>query len=70
MDPDPDRRHHGLRAGGPAGVLAETFEAEQRLFIKSGDAGAVSVEINGQDAGALGAAGRSSPGDYTLKTAS
>ena len=37
--------------------FSQTFEASGRLFIKSGDAGAVTVEINGQDAGALGGAG-------------
>ena len=51
-------------------LLPETFEAENRLFIKSGDAGAVRVEINGQDAGALGGAGEIVARRYTLKTAS
>jgi cytoskeleton protein RodZ len=50
--------------------FSETFEAENRLFIKSGDAGAVRVEINGQDAGALGGAGEIVARRYTLKTAS
>ena len=50
--------------------FSKTFEAEQRLFIKSGDAGAVWVEINGQDAGALGGAGEIVARNYTLKTAS
>jgi cytoskeleton protein RodZ len=50
--------------------FSKTFEAENRLFIKSGDAGAVSVEINGQDAGALGGAGEIVARRYTLKTAS
>ena len=50
--------------------FSETFEAENRLFIKSGDAGAVSVEINGQDEGALGGAGEIVARRYTLKTAS
>jgi len=50
--------------------FSKTFEAEQRLFIKSGDAGAVRVEINGQDAGALGGAGEIVARNYTLKTAS
>jgi cytoskeleton protein RodZ len=50
--------------------FSETFEAENRLFIKSGDAGAVTVEINGQDAGALGGAGEIVARRYTLKTAS
>ena len=50
--------------------FSRTFEAEQRLYIKSGDAGAVTVEINGQDAGALGDAGEIVARNYTLKTAS
>jgi cytoskeleton protein RodZ len=50
--------------------FSKTFEAEQRLFIKSGDAGAVWVEINGQDAGALGGAGEIVARNYTLKNAS
>jgi cytoskeleton protein RodZ len=50
--------------------FSKTFEAEQRLFIKSGDAGAVWVEINGQDAGVLGDAGEIVARNYTLKTAS
>jgi cytoskeletal protein RodZ len=50
--------------------FSKTFEAEQRLFIKCGDAGAVRVEINGQDAGALGGAGEIVARNYTLKTAS
>ncbi|HEX5914226.1 MAG TPA: RodZ domain-containing protein [Rubrobacter sp.] len=50
--------------------FSQTFEAEQRLFIKSGDAGAVWVEINGQDAGALGDSGEIVARRYTLKSAS
>jgi cytoskeleton protein RodZ len=50
--------------------FSKTFEAEQRLYIKSGDAGAVTVEINGQDAGALGGAGEIVARNYTLKNAS
>jgi cytoskeleton protein RodZ len=50
--------------------FSKTFVAEQRLFIKSGDAGAVRVEINGQDAGALGDSGEVVARNYTLKTAS
>src|SRR5215204_5945147 len=37
--------------------FSRNFEAERQLYIKSGDAGAVTVEINGQDAGTLGPAG-------------
>jgi cytoskeleton protein RodZ len=50
--------------------FSKKFEAEQRVYIKSGDAGAVTVEINGQDAGALGDAGEIVARNYTLKTAS
>jgi cytoskeleton protein RodZ len=50
--------------------FSKIFVAEQRLFIKSGDAGAVRVEINGQDAGALGDAGEVVARNYTLKGAS
>jgi hypothetical protein len=50
--------------------FSKTFEAEQRLFIKSGDAGAVTVKINGQDAGPLGGAGEIVARNYTLKAAS
>jgi cytoskeleton protein RodZ len=50
--------------------FSRTFEAEHRLYIKSGDAGAVTVEINGQDAGVLGRAGDVVARNYTLKSAS
>ena len=50
--------------------FSRTFEAEHRLYIKSGDAGAVTVEINGQDVGALGQAGDVVARNYTLKSAS
>jgi cytoskeletal protein RodZ len=50
--------------------FSKTFEAEQQLYIKSGDAGAVTVEINGQDAGTLGDAGEIVARNYTLKNAS
>src|SRR5215211_1734411 len=50
--------------------FSQTFEAEQQLYIKSGNAGAVRVEINGQDAGALGGSGEIVARTYTLKSAS
>jgi cytoskeletal protein RodZ len=50
--------------------FSKTFEAEHKLYIKSGDAGAVTVEINGQDAGTLGRAGEVVARNYTLKNAS
>jgi cytoskeletal protein RodZ len=50
--------------------FSETFEADRRLYIKSGDAGAVRVEINGQDAGTLGPAYTIAEKNYTLKRSS
>ncbi len=50
--------------------FAQTFEAERSLSITSGDAGAVTVEVNGQDAGALGGAGEVVTENFTLKSAS
>jgi cytoskeletal protein RodZ len=50
--------------------FSQTFEAERELYIKSGDAGAVKVEINGQDVGALGPAYEIVARNYTLKNAS
>ena len=50
--------------------FSRTFEAEHRLYIKSGDAGAVTVEINGQDVGQLGQTGDVVAKNYTLKSAS
>jgi cytoskeleton protein RodZ len=50
--------------------FSKTFEAERRLYIKSGDAGAVTVQINGQDVGPLGRMGDVVAKNYTLKSAS
>jgi len=50
--------------------FSQTFEAERELYIKSGDAGAVKVEINGQNVGALGPAYEIVARNYTLKNAS
>jgi len=50
--------------------FSHTFEAQRELYIKSGDAGAVEVEINGQDVGALGPAYEIVARNYTLKNAS
>jgi cytoskeleton protein RodZ len=49
--------------------FSETFEADRRLYIKGGDAGAVTVEINGQDAGTLGPAYYIAEKTFTLKSA-
>jgi cytoskeleton protein RodZ len=50
--------------------FSRNFEAERQLYIKSGDAGAVTVTINGQDLGALGPTGEIVARNYTLKNAS
>ncbi|MBA2533831.1 MAG: helix-turn-helix domain-containing protein [Rubrobacter sp.] len=50
--------------------FSKTFEAGRQLYIKCGDAGAVSVEINGQDLGTLGPAATIVERNYTLKSAS
>lgn len=49
--------------------FSETFETDRRLYIKAGDAGAVNVEVNGQDAGRLGRTGYIVDRTYTLKSA-
>ncbi len=49
---------------------SRTFEADRRLYIQGGDAGAVSVEINGQDAGTLGEPYYVGEKNFTLKNAS
>ena len=53
----------------PAG-FSRTFEASRVVGIRAGDAGAVSVEVNGQDVGPLGDPGQVLERDYTLKPAS
>lgn len=50
--------------------FSRTFEAKRQLYIKSGDAGAVTVRINGQDVGPLGQTGAVVEKSYTLKSAS
>jgi len=50
--------------------FSETFETDRQLYIKAGDAGAVTVEVNGQDAGTLGRTGYIVDKTYTLKDAS
>ena len=50
--------------------FTQTFEADRQLSITSGDAGAVAVEVNGQDAGALGSVGEVVTKSFTLKSAS
>lgn len=50
--------------------FTQTFEADRQLSITSGDAGAVTVEVNGQDAGVLGVTGDVVTRNFTLKSAS
>ena len=50
--------------------FSRTFEADRRLYIRGGDAGAVSMEINGQDAGTLGEPYNIGEKNFTLKNAS
>jgi cytoskeleton protein RodZ len=50
--------------------FSQTFEAGRQLYIKCGDAGAVHVEINGQDLGTLGPTATIVERNYTLKSAS
>jgi len=50
--------------------FSRTFEARRVVGIRAGDAGAVSVEVNGQDVGALGEPGQVLERAYTLKSAS
>jgi len=50
--------------------FSRTFEAGRVVGIRAGDAGAVSVEVNGQDVGPLGEPGQVLERDYTLKSAS
>ena len=48
--------------------FSETFEAKRKLSVTTGDAGAVSVTVNGQDVGVLGESGQVLTRDWTLKT--
>jgi cytoskeleton protein RodZ len=50
--------------------FTQTFEAERAVSIKTGNAGAVAVEVNGQDLGRLGESGEVLTRDFTLKSAS
>jgi cytoskeleton protein RodZ len=49
--------------------FSQTFEARREVSIKTGNAGAVGVEVNGQDVGKLGESGEVLTRDFTLKTA-
>ena len=48
--------------------FSRTFEARREISIRSGNAGAVAVEVNGQDLGKLGESGEVLTRDITLKS--
>ena len=48
--------------------FSQTFEADRELSITTGDAGAVTVEVNGQNVGVLGGPGEVLTRDFTLKS--
>jgi cytoskeleton protein RodZ len=50
--------------------FSQTFEARREISIRTGNAGAVGVEVNGQDLGKLGESGEVLTRDFTLKSAS
>jgi cytoskeleton protein RodZ len=49
--------------------FSRTFEARRGISIKTGNAGAVGVEVNGQDLGRLGESGEVLTRDFALKSA-
>ena len=49
--------------------FSRTFEVQRGISIKTGNAGAVGVEVNGQDLGRLGDSGEVLTRDFTLKSA-
>ena len=49
--------------------FSQTFRAQREISIKTGNAGAVGVVVNGQDLGRLGESGEVLTRDFTLKTA-
>lgn len=50
--------------------FSRAFEAQREISIRTGNAGAVGVEVNGQDLGRLGESGEVLTKDFTLKSAS
>jgi cytoskeleton protein RodZ len=50
--------------------FSRTFKARREISIRTGNAGAVGVEVNGQDLGTLGESGEVLTRDFTLKSAS
>ena len=49
--------------------FSRTFEGQRGISIKTGNAGAVGVEVNGQDLGRLGDSGEVLTREFTLKSA-
>jgi cytoskeleton protein RodZ len=49
--------------------FSRTFEGERGISVKTGNAGAVGVEVNGQDLGRLGESGEVLTRDFTLNSA-
>src|SRR5215208_4121953 len=49
--------------------FSQTFRAQREISIKTGNAGAVGVVVNGQDLGRLGESGEVLTRDFTLKNA-
>jgi cytoskeleton protein RodZ len=49
---------------------SQSFEAQREISIRTGNAGAVAVEVNGQDLGKLGESGEVLTRAFTLKSAS
>jgi cytoskeleton protein RodZ len=49
--------------------FSQTFRAQREISIKTGNAGAVGVVVNGQNLGRLGESGEVLTRDFTLKTA-
>ena len=50
--------------------FSQSFEADRQLSIRTGDAGAVFVEVNGQEVGSLGESGEVLTKTWTVKAAS
>ncbi len=50
--------------------FSRTFQAERDVSIKTGNAGAVGVVVNGQDQGTLGESGEVLTRDFSLRSAS
>jgi cytoskeleton protein RodZ len=53
------------QVAGPA--FSEEFEAEEIVTVTAADAGAVQVEVNGEDLGPLGASGEEATRTFTAE---